>query len=270
MNVNQLSCQADAPSDYEELLNWVDLAVRAMRNPKLSPAYFRLLLSLLDTYPQILRGERVPVEVWRVQENAGDAKKQVTTNFFNDMNAIGAFVYESVFRKKLNDRVCFVTATPNTPYPETFDTANLDRKRRAKEKEAQRRNQFQDPRKQFECENCGSHDLEYEATAICKSCGHRHRTIEHIPASEIIIQAEVIEITDDWLDEPTEQRPVVQVAKVQVQQAELPAAAPAPALPAHLRTRPCPDCGKPNPWVPMSTAWGEPLFVCKYCSEEDL
>lgn len=251
----------DMPSDYEELLNLVDLAERAMRNPKLSAAYFRLFLSLVHTYPQILHGDRVPVEVWRIQEN-GASKKQVTTNFFNDMNAIGAFIYESVFRREANERESFVTATPNTPFPETFDVMSVDRKRRAKEAEEKRRNQFKDPRQMLQCPECGSNHILWDATPRCENCHTVYPTVKDIPAENIVIEAEIIELADDpFLDEPTLKVPVVR-APVMVQQ-ELPPLPPAYKDLTDLArpNEPCLKCGRPR-WECWENSEGSWWYSC--------
>ena len=252
------SCQADmadAPSD-EELLNWADLVVRAMRNPKLSHVYFRLFLSLIDTYPEILKGQRVPVEVWRVRENAGWAKERVTTNFFQDMNTISAFSYEpGEYSRRAEDRIGYVIATPKTPYPESFDVMNVERKRRAKEAEEKRRKQFQNPLQLFQCEACGSNNLVYDATARCLDCKHEHAPILDIPASSITIDAEVIELAEEnpFLDEQTQK--VQAVRRPAAVQVELQTPAPARTERAAWRKdvtgldrpdAPCLKCGRPR------------------------
>lgn len=238
---------------YAEMLNWQDVVVRALHNPKISPMNFRLYVSLIDTYPQLLTGEGVEIEVGLVRRNAGEAKESSATRFFKDLTEIEAVFYQSEYDKSVGRRRSIVEPREQFAYPESFDTNSSERKRKAREAEEKKRKQFQDPRKQFTCEVCGSYDLEYEATAICKSCQHRHRTVEHIPAADITIEAEMIELADDWswLDEPTEQRAAVKPG-VAVVQASL-SAAPVQAEPPEPERR-CIKCGRTRRecWYPSA------------------
>ena len=198
---------AELNEEYTRLLNWQDIVIRALRNSKFSPIYTSLYLSLIDTYPQLLAGEPADINVWRVRENAGWVPERSTTNFFADMQAINAIAYDAgKFEKKGENRTGRVTPIPDHfDVPEGFDTSSTDRKRRAKEKEAERRKQFKNPRQLLQCEECGSEELFWDATPYCMACGHRHETIKDIPASAITIDAEVIEI-DSFVDEPTTPR----------------------------------------------------------------
>lgn len=206
---------AELNEEYTRLLNWQDTVIRALRNSKFSPIYTSLYLSLIDTYPQLLRGEPADIQVWRVRENAGWVPERSTTNFFQDMAAIKAIHYDAgKFEKKMENRTGRITPIPDHfDVPESFDTSATERKRKAKEKEADRRKQFKNPRQLLQCEQCGSEELFWDATPYCMACGHRHETIKDIPASAITIDAEVIEV-DSFLDEPTTPRVNVVAAPV--------------------------------------------------------
>lgn len=261
-----LPCQTDMAdtSDYEKLLQWADLVSRTIRNPKYSDAYCRMYLSTLDIYPQILEGLPVPIEVWRIREGAGWRSERTTSNFFRDMNAIQGFVYDGgYYNKKTKDRIGTITATPKTPFPEEFDTNSLERKRKARDKEEKRRQQFKDPRQIIRCEVCDSEDILWSATPTCQKCHHVHKTITGIKPGEIVIEGEVHEIADEaWLDEETEARPAVQVQAVQQ-----PLAAPARAHGRHPRGIACPMCKRNDRWYGVESEWGETLYSCECYGE---
>lgn len=233
--------------EYQLLVDWQDLVIRALRNPRFSDVYLRLYLSLTDTYPQLLTGEKTEIEVWKVRANAGEVKESSTTRFFQDLSTIGALVYESGYDKKSGQRKSYVTPLPDFDAPECFDTKATDRKRRAREAEEKRRKQFRNPLQVYQCEQCGSEDVTYDVVAKCNSCHHVHQPIKDIPASMITIQAEVIEIQDEmslfdqFLDEqPTAKLIAIRPVAQQLPMVEQPRPRSLPARPDEK----CVKCGR--------------------------
>lgn len=240
-------------SDAEELQylsDWQDLVIRALRNPNFSPEYFRLYLALIDLYPQLLDGEAVDIEVWRVREHAGWARKRTTTNFFRDMSTINAFDYDAgEFKKKEEERIGHLAPTTDVfDVPEVFDMRNLERKRKAAEAEAKRRKQFVNPRQIIQCDKCGSTEIVWDATARCTGCGHVHEPYTDIPASMITIQAEIIEEAEDqmvqfenFLDtQPTAKLVAIRPVAQQLPMVEQPRPRSLPARPDEK----CTKCGR--------------------------
>ena len=256
----------DESTEYTSLLAFQDLVIRALRNPKLSPLHTCLYIALVDTYPGLLRGEKTEIEAWRLRENAGWASKASATRFFQDMSAIHAFTYDpGKYDKKTDDRVGSLTPNPDVfPYPEMFDTNSTDRKRKAREAEGKRRNQFKDPRKLMQCPECGSEDLFFDVVAHCK-CGYVAEPIRDIPASEIIIEAEIIEAQDDFSASFLDAAPTIPRLAVVPALPVTPAPAPAP-LGKHPRGIPCPDCQAREHWRPEPTTWGGTIYVCALCN----
>lgn len=267
-----MPCQGDMvtipTAEYEELINMIDLFVRGMRNPKFTPIYFRLFFALINLHPGILKGEKVPVEVHTLREWAGWTKERVTSNFLQDMNEIGAFIYESgKYDKVGNKRVGYITGTNLTQYPESFDVVTLDRKKKAKEAEAKRRKQFKNPLQIMQCEECGSNNISWDATCRCLDCKHEHAPIKDIPASMITIEAEVIELADDVFFAPTEKIPVPSTPIPAAIQEELPQTPiPEIVLARHSRGWICDKCGQADKFVSIPTQWGGTMEICT-CSE---
>lgn len=268
LNLAQSQSPLLLEQEVERLLQWQDLVIRVLRNRKVSPVYRDLYIALFDTYPEVLVGQPVSIEPWRLRENAGWASESSATKFFQDMQAIGAFQYVA---GKYDGKAGRVPGqlTPNPdllPYPENFDTKGVERRRKAREAEEKRRKQFKNPLQIMQCEECGSNNLTWEATPTCQDCHHIHSTIKDIPASAITIDAEIIEIEDDiFLDEPTERVPVVpKTPRVAITQAELPAA-PAVQFGKHPRNIACVDCGASNHWYAVTAEWGGTLHRCGIC-----
>lgn len=273
MTLAAMACQANMPdsADDGQLLNFVDWVIRACRNPKISAHYFRLLVSLVDTYPQLLEvvEKEFEIEVKLVRKNAADVSEKTAERFFKDLSTINVVAYKSPFDKAAGQRRSYLTPLPDFTYVETFDTSSVDRKRKAKAEEEKRRNQFRDPRKLWNCEVCGG-ELLYDATAHCKSCGHVHATIKDIPAADITIEAEVHEIADGeedaWLNEWDTPTVEVQAISPAVQQLPM---TPAPAAPASVGKHPrgiaCPDCHAMNNWRAVPADWGGEIYVCAIC-----
>lgn len=237
-------CVSSGEDDYQRLLSSQDLMIRTIRNSKFSDVNVRLYLSLVDTYPSLLDGQRTEISVWEVRKNAGEKSDDSATRFFKDLDAIGAIKYELIFDRKTGARKSFVTPLLDFDAPEIFDTKSIERKKKAAAAERKRKGQFIDPRKINMCENCGSTNLVYAATPSCLDCFHIHQTIENIPARDIIIEAEIIEAADDifafdsFLDQPTEKMQAVRPAPVQ-------ALLPEPALPP-MPDVACRKCGRPR------------------------
>lgn len=276
MTLAAMACQANMPNspDDGQLLNFVDWVVRACRNPKISAHYFRLLVSLVDTYPELLEvvEKEFEIEVKLVRKNAADISEKTAERFFKDLSTINVVGYKSPFDKAAGQRRSYLTPLPDFSYVENFDTSSVDRKRKAKAEEEKRRNQFKDPRKLWNCEVCGG-ELLYDATPHCKSCGHLHATIKDIPANEITIEAEVHEIAegdDSWLNEWD--TPTIEVQAVRpgaIQQQQLPET-PRPAeVGKHPRGIACPDCHSLNNWYPVQADWGETMYWCAICMPQD-
>lgn len=202
--------------EYEKLFQWVDLVVRVIRNGKISPAYKCLYISLIDTYPQVLTGQRIEVAVHTIRENAGWVSKRSAGNFLQDMVTIDALEYDAgSYSQKENARPGYIQANIEMfSYPETFDMKNIERRRKAKEAEAKKRNEIRHQLQILECEVCGSASIVNDVIATCKSCGHVHDPITDVPSALITIEAEVVELSDepeeeedDFLDQAPAPRP---------------------------------------------------------------
>jgi hypothetical protein len=260
--VTMLNEQDSLNEEYTRSLSWEDLVVRALRNPKYPPIYFRLYVSLVYTYPQLLEGESVEIEVWRVRENAGWAPERSTTNFFQDMVAIDAIAYlPGKYEKKVERRVGKVTPTPDIfDAPESFDTSGTERKRKAKDAEAKRRSQFMNPHTLFPCSNCGSTLVDYTLVPTCTQCGHKDEPLENIPAAAITIDAEIIDVQEEnqFLDEPTRKLASIPKTPVLVQ-----AVLPSPQVGMHPRKIACPACRKKDQWYAHDTSYGTKMYVCR-------
>lgn len=256
---------------YTEILNRMDVYVRALYNPKISAINFRLYLSLIEKNPQLLDGREAEIEVFGIRGDTG-IKESSATRFFQDLVAIGRIRYESNYDRKSGQRKSVVTPLPGFEYPESFDTNSSERKRKAREAEEKRRKQFKDPRKLHSCPVCGSEDLLFDVVAHCR-CGYVAEPIVDIPASDIVIEAETIEIEDDpFGDEPTQKVPVVRKPAAAVQ-IEMSAPAPARTAPRNRQRHPyglaCPDCHSEVNWRVVRTSYGSDLYVCGICSPEE-
>ena len=280
MTLTAMACQANMSDsvselarlneDYAAILEWQDVVVRALHNPKMSAHYFRLFVAFVDDHPELLQqiGLRKEIEVISIREHAGDMAEKTAGRFFKDLAEIGAIEYETPFDKELGKRRSFVTSLSALSYPEGFDTNTPSRKRRAKEAEEKAEKQFKDPRKLWHCEICGG-DLLYDATPHCKSCGHVHAAIKDIPAAEITIEAEVHEVVEgkDWLNDWDTPAIEVQAVSPAVQQQQLPETPrPAPIIfGKHPRGIACPDCHSLNHWYAVTTDWGGEMHYCGVC-----
>lgn len=255
--------------EFGQMLSAYDVVVRAMRNPKIPDLHFRLYSAMVETYRQLLEGKRQEIEVWRIRNNAGERSERSATRFFQDMVSIGKISYEAGYDKKSGQRKCVVTPLPGFDLPEEFDLASLERKKKERQAEEKRRNQFKDPRQMLQCPECGSNHILWDATPRCEDCHTVYPTVKNIPASEIVIEAELIETTDDfsdWLNEaPTEQRQAVK-PEVKIVQTPLPDSAPVSGkIGKHPRGIPCPDCGALESWTPMPAEWGGEVYYCTIC-----
>lgn len=254
--------------EYEQMLNWQDRAVGLLRNHKISQTYKALYLALVDTYPGVLLGQTVPIQVWRIREAAGWPSEKSATNFFRDFSQAGIWTYDSgQYEKQKENRVGFITADPEKiEYVEDFSTEEFERKRRAQDRTYKEKKRFERSRQIWQCEECASKNIIYTAIPTCGDCGHEHESITGIPASMITIEAEIIELADespDFLEtdagqcspDPAQQTP-----------AQLSFQNPG----KHPRGIPCPDCGQLDKWIGEQTSWGGEIFVCTKCYPDGL
>lgn len=246
--------------EYTKILNWQDLVVRALKNPKFSDIYLRMYISLVDNYPALLEGKKVEVDVGDIREFAGGIKESSATRFFQDMATIQAIVYESRYDRKSGHRQSAITPLPDFDAPESFDLKGVERKRKAREAEEKRRKQFRDPRTLFPCEICGG-EMEYDLHPFCPHCATPGQVIKGVPASAITIDAEVLEVAeDDFMDAPTVK---IKAVKTPILQQPL----PAPVVKGkHPRGIACPVCQSSDNWRVQQADWGGSFYVC-CCSD---
>lgn len=229
---------AKLEQEYGQLLQTQDMMFRALRNKKLAPVSKDLYMSLIDTWPDVLSGRRTKISVREMRENAGGASKSAAGNFLAWLDEMGIVEYDSgQYDCESGERAAYITANEALAYPEFFDSSKAQRAKKAKETAAERRARAKAALLAIECENCGKATINYDISAVCTSCGHRHEAVRNVDGQRILIEdVEEEEETDDMpLDSQIEQ------------QALIPAAAPAPE-PAK---------------IPPS-----PAHKCKYCSEE--
>ncbi|SRR5260221_495539 len=196
----------DLLGKYETTLEWQDLAVRAIRNPKIPHVYFRLYLALVEKWPGILTGELITdFSSWQLRELAGWPSKESTTKFINDLKAIGAILeYDSGSPEKGEDgkitRLGTIRGDPDImPYPELWRLSETDQ--RKKEREAQKNRDAQRTLV-LACEKCGG-KIRYDLLPTCKDCGHKHQAILNIPASRVSIEPEKPGLAADDVDDFT-------------------------------------------------------------------
>jgi hypothetical protein len=186
---------------FESLVEVQDLWVRTIRNTKMTFADKLLYIALVDTYPGLLEGLTLRISVCLVRENAGWIAKNPAGNFFQDMQTIGALVYNpGVYEKKTNERMGTVIPLPDKfPYPETFDLKSVEKRRKAREEQSKKNKEMQAAWRTFQCEACGSIDIRYDLIPLCGSCRHKHEAVKDIEASRITIaDAEEGDESDAW------------------------------------------------------------------------
>lgn len=189
-------------AEHEKIVQWQDLTVRALHNKNISPVYCKLYLALMDRYPELLDGQRVAVELWRVREDAGWASKASATKFVQDMKEIKAISYydPGKFDEDEERRTGYLQCDPDIfPYPEVFDTKACENRRKARAAQAKERDTFRQTLTINQCEMCGSEELEFDLIARCKSCQHEHDPIRGI-AKEAISVVEIYEKADEEME----------------------------------------------------------------------
>lgn len=173
-------------------LEQVDLIYRAIKNPMISHAYFRLYCALIDRWPQFLTGDVItdfsPVDLRK--DYAGNISQSTTTKFISDLKECGIIldyypgdpVFQDGETVMINTRL---KGNPLlAPFPEDFKLAETDQ--RKKERDAQK-NRAAQRVLILECQLCGSPDMKYDLLPTCKKCGHKHQAIINIPVDEITI-----------------------------------------------------------------------------------
>lgn len=187
-----------AEKEIEKLLQWADLVIRITRNGKVSPAYRILYISLIDRYPEIFSGEETQIQVADLRENAGWISKSSAGNFLQDMQTIQALDYNAGnYNRAANERIGRLKINLEIfPYPESFDTKNVEARRKAREREDKKRKEIKHQLQILQCEDCGSANLVHDVTARCRDCGHIHETIKDIPTALLTIEPEVIELEE--------------------------------------------------------------------------
>ena len=184
---------------YEQQLERDDIRTRAIRNPKMSAAYRLLFVSMLDTYTNILNGEKTAINVWQIRENAGWISERTVSYFLNDLQAIGALIYDpGQYSKDEEKREGFITTDIDIfPYPEKFDTRSTEGRKKARESEKEKRDAGRLALLILQCENCGSSEIRYDLLPTCKECGHKHAPLTGIDASRLTIALEKADAAGD-------------------------------------------------------------------------
>src|SRR6266699_463915 len=146
----------------EELLRIDDI----LGNEKLSPVDRVLLIALEREYPQV-RGERVPVQIWKLARQAG-VKRWAIHGFFVAMHERGymTYVVRRVSGRDLNGNPitrseCTVGELEPCQCPETLDTREAPRRKETRKKCKER----------LRCKKCGSENVLVKVVAVCRDCG---------------------------------------------------------------------------------------------------
>jgi len=173
-------------------LEQIDLIYRAIKNPMISHAYFRLYCALIDRWPQFLTGDLItdfsPVELRK--EYAANISPSTVTKFLADLKECGIileyYAGDPAFRN--GETVMINTRLKGNPllapFPEDFKLSETDQ--RKKERDAQR-NRAAQRVLILNCEVCTSPDIKYDLLPTCKKCGHKHQAIINIPVDQITI-----------------------------------------------------------------------------------
>lgn len=165
----------------DEWFEVYDIIFRAIDNPKISHVYFRLYISMLDSYPQLLTGELITdFDLESVRKKAGCASVASATKFIGDLKAIDAILLYEPGGKIEQGNVCLgrIRGNPDKiPYPEYFKLSETAQ--RKKELDAQR---ARDAARALilNCAKCGSAKIKYDLVAICKECGFKHLPIKDV------------------------------------------------------------------------------------------
>lgn len=205
-NISNTATIIQIPTQANEdwILEEIDLIIRAMGNPKISPVYFRLYSAFIDRWPDILTGRLIEdFSPWQLRERAGWVSKESVTKFLNDLKAITAILEYDPGKPTMDDqghkeRIGTIRGNPDVmPYPETFLLCETDQ--RKKERDAQKE---RDAHRALilNCQLCGSPDMKYDLLPTCKKCGHKHQAIINIPVARISLDGESESLADDLPD----------------------------------------------------------------------
>ena len=184
---------------FEQAVEQQDLESRARCNRKITHADYRLYMSLISTYPQLLTGKPTSIRVWEVRENAGWVSEASASQFFQTMVTIGAFAYDpGKFSRDEQQRQGLVTADLKIfPYPEAFDMRSTESRKKKRESEKEKRDVMRLALLILQCENCGSSEIRYDLLPTCKECGHKHAPLTGIDASRLTIAPEKADAAGD-------------------------------------------------------------------------
>src|SRR6266704_3612179 len=120
----------------EEVVDEYDLVFMTIRNKHMSFAYRFMYLSLVESAPGLLNGLSMQINVYKIRVNAGWVSQASATNFFADMQTIGALKYDpgTYNRDEPNEeerRKGHVIPNPDVfPFPERFDTRACEKRRK--------------------------------------------------------------------------------------------------------------------------------------------
>lgn len=188
-----------------------DLSLRVRRNPKISHAQCRIYLGMIDVWPQIMIGESIEYEPWKLRLAAGDLDQKTVSSFITDMISVNA-IY-------LDDLTGMMTANPDVfLVPEDLNLKELERQRKVREEANKRNAKIRQQLQIIECEECGSKDLSNDVTTRCKKCGHVHETIANIPSKLLTIKPDEVEMMNDAPLEFTETQYIGYIAPKTEQQ----------------------------------------------------
>ncbi len=158
--------------EEQELADWKQARIkREMRerriqtNMKMSLADRALLITLEKLYPEIRTGKTIQPQVWYVANEAG-VSKSATSRFLSSMYSGGYFAYNTFLKTKLNDgvleysREVFIKELESCKHAENINTIGTPRRKRDKRKAMER----------IKCRVCGSDNMLYKLTLVCREC----------------------------------------------------------------------------------------------------
>lgn len=205
--------------ELEMTVQQQDLAARAMRNKNMSIAYRVMYIALVNTYPDVLKGVPVTVNICKIRENGGWVSESCGTKFMNALIALDAISYDpGKYDDKTNTRDGVIIANLSVfPFPEYFDTRKLEKETAARKKQ---KGKLDDMRRAWlilHCEQCGSPEIEYAVRPVCKKCGHRHDIIQGVTNDDFTKEG-----IDPFLDMMPDEETVPEPEPVEVKAAPVP------------------------------------------------
>src|SRR5712691_1374882 len=155
----------DEKQDYWRLVKHIMREDKIMANQNMAISDRVLMIKLERMYPSLLLGERIQVQVWRLAKESGTSRS-TATRFLSAMYNGGYFAYNSVLKSALMDgkteytRESFVQELEACRHPENIKTREVPKRKQDREK----------ARERIKCRVCGSENMLYKLTLVCRDC----------------------------------------------------------------------------------------------------